>query len=104
GVLAFAVLISLQAFITYLSARSRKISNLVKSTPTLLVYKGKMLESAMKKERIARDEIFAVVRDKGFSDLEKIDAIVLETDGSLTLIKEVQDLGTPPMSQVKQIH
>ena len=104
GVLAFAVLISLQAFITYLSARSRKISNLVKSTPTLLVYKGKMLESAMKKERIARDEIFAVVREKGFSDLEKIDAIVLETDGSLTLIKEVQDLGTPPMSQVKQIH
>src|SRR5690606_14372081 len=96
GVLAFAVLISLQYVITYFSARSRKISDLVKSTPTLLVYKGKMLEEAMKKERIARDEIFALVRDKGFSDLEKIDAVVLETDGSLTLIKEVKVLERPP--------
>src|SRR5690606_9720944 len=90
GVLAFAVLISLQYVITYLSARSRRVSNLVKSTPTLLVYKGEMLGRAMKKERIANDEIHAIVREKGFSSLEQIDAVVLETDGTLTLIKQVQ--------------
>ena len=102
GVLAFALLISFQYIITYWSARSRKISKLVKSTPTLLVYRGEMLERAMKKERIARDEIFAIVREKGFSDLEEIDAVVLETDGSLTLIKKVQDMDNPTMSQVKK--
>src|SRR5690606_7081833 len=74
GVLAFALLISFQYIITNWSARSRRISKLVKSTPTLLVYRGKMLERAMEKERIARDEIFAIVREKGFSDLEEIDA------------------------------
>src|SRR5690606_2504609 len=101
GVLAFTVLISLQYVITYFSARSRKFSDLVKSRPTLLVYKGKMLESAMIKERIARDEIFALVREKGLSNLEEVDAIVLETDGSLTLIKEVQDMEARTMSFVK---
>jgi|SRR5690606_16626126 len=102
GVLAFAVLIFLQYVITYFSARSRRVSGLVKSTPTLLVYKGRMLERAMKKERIAKDEIFAIVREKGFSSLEKIDAIVLETDGSLTLIKEVQDMENPTMTPLKK--
>lgn len=102
GVLAFAVLISLQYVITYFSARSRRVSNLVKSTPTLLVYKGEMLGRAMKKERIAKDEIYAIVREKGFSSLEQIDAIVLETDGSLTLIKQVQDMGNPTMAPLKK--
>src|SRR5690606_35713547 len=42
GVLTFALLISFQYIITYWSARSRKVNKLVKSTPTLLVYRGKM--------------------------------------------------------------
>lgn len=102
GVLAFTLLVGLQYVITYLSARSSKVSKLVKSSPALLVYRGKMLEIAMKKERISKDEIFAIVRERGFSDLEKIDAVVLETDGSLTVIKEVKDIDTPTMSQVKK--
>lgn len=102
GVLAFTLLISFQYLITYLSARSNKVSKLVKSSPTLLVYRGKMLEAAMKKERIAKDEIFAIVREKGFDDLECIDAIVLETDGTLTVIKKVKDMDTPTMSHVKK--
>lgn len=103
GVLAFTVLILLQYVITYFSARSKTFSDLVKSTPSLLVYKGKMLENVMKKERIAKDEIFALVREKGLSNLEEVDAIVLETDGSLTLIKEVQDMKVPTMSFVQQV-
>ena len=103
GVLAFTVLILLQYVITYFSARSKTFSDLVKSTPSLLVYKGKMLENVMKKERIAKDEIFALVREKGLSNLEEVDAIVLETDGSLTLVKEVQDMAAPAMSFVQQV-
>ncbi|HLW18892.1 MAG TPA: YetF domain-containing protein [Cyclobacteriaceae bacterium] len=103
GVLAFTVLILLQYVITYFSARSKTFSDLVKSTPSLLVYKGKMLENVMKKERIAKDEIFALVREKGLSNLEEVDAIVLETDGSLTLIKEVQDMKAPTMSFAQQV-
>ncbi len=48
-----------------------------------------MLLHAMKKERIAEDEIYAIIREKGLGSLEEADAIVLETDGSLTVIKQV---------------
>jgi len=43
GVLAFFLLIFLQYIITFFSVRYKTISNLVKSTPALLVYKGEML-------------------------------------------------------------
>ena len=89
GAVAFFLLIFLQFVITYLSARNKAISDLVKSTPTLLVYKGRMLVKVMKKERVAEDEIYAILREKGIGSLEEADAIVLETDGSMTVIKNV---------------
>jgi uncharacterized membrane protein YcaP (DUF421 family) len=92
GVLAFFLLIFLQFIITYLSAHSKTISDLVKSTPALLVYKGEMLRAMMKKERIAEDEIYAILREKGVGSLEEVDAVVLETDGSLTVIKQVDSI------------
>src|SRR5690606_17995549 len=80
GVLTFVLLISLQFILTYLSVRSKKINNLVKSQPSLLVYKGQILNDAMIKERIAVDEVYATLRENGYADLQQIDAVVLETD------------------------
>lgn len=100
GVLAFFLLISLQYVITWLSVRNKVISNLVKSSPSLLVYKGQLLKQAMKKERIDEDEIYAVVRQNGLGTIDEADAVVLETDGSLTLIKNVERLNNEVMKKV----
>lgn len=102
GVLAFFLLIALQYVITYLSARHKKINNLVKSEPTLLLYKGEMLKEVMIKERIAEDEIFAVLRKKGIGSMKEADAIVLETDGTLTVIKKVSSLNNEPFKNVQK--
>jgi uncharacterized membrane protein YcaP (DUF421 family) len=90
GALAFFLLIYLQYLITFLSVRSKSIRNLVKSTPTLIAYKGSLLKEAMVKERISEDEVHAIIREKGVSSLAETDAIIMETDGSLTLIKSIQ--------------
>jgi uncharacterized membrane protein YcaP (DUF421 family) len=100
GVLAFFLLIFLQFVISWLSARSKTISNIVKSSPTLLVYKGVLLHEVMKKERIDEDEIYAVVRQNGLNSLTETTAIILETDGSLNLIKDDSSLKTETMSSV----
>lgn len=46
----------------------------------------------MKKEIIDEDEIYAIIRKSGYSPSEDADAIILETDGSLTIIKNVKNL------------
>ncbi len=74
GMLAFFILIYLQNIITWSSARYKNISNLIKSTPALLVYKGEMLKEIMLKERIDEDEIYATVREKGLSSVQEADA------------------------------
>lgn len=87
GATAFFLLILLQYTITYISVRSKRFSHIIKSSPTLLVYKGKLLYDFMEKERIATDEIAAVIREKGLASIHEAEAVILETDGTLSVLR-----------------
>lgn len=91
GILAFVCLVFLQFVISYLSSRKKRVNNLVKSTPTLIAYRGKLLDKNMRRERIVEEDIWAILREKGVSSLDETDAVVLETDGSLTVVKQIKD-------------
>jgi uncharacterized membrane protein YcaP (DUF421 family) len=86
GIAAFALLSGLQFAITWTSARSARVRRLVKSEPRLLVSGGALLDTAMREERVTREEILAVVRASGHLSLDEVRAVVLETDGSLSVI------------------
>ena len=101
GVLALFLLIGLQFFITFLSVRSEKVSKMIKSMPTLLVYKGDLLQDAMWKERVNADEIYAILREKGYSSIQDVDAVILETDGSLTVINHIKNVKSDVMQPVQ---
>ncbi|HEV7251743.1 MAG TPA: YetF domain-containing protein [Mesorhizobium sp.] len=87
GVLALSLLIFLQFVITWTSVRSEGFQNAVKSEPTLLLHNGQFLEGAMRKQRITRDEVLAALRASGTQSPENTAAVVLETDGSLSVIQ-----------------
>lgn len=86
GVLALALLVYLQYAITWLSVRSEKIEKIVKSEPTLLVKDGRCLDGAMRVQRVTQEEIEAALRQHGFADLASVACVVLETDGSLSVV------------------
>lgn len=92
GVLAFFLLIMLQYCITWLSVRNKRINKLIKSSPSLLVYNGHLARELMKQERIHDDDIFAALRKGGLTSLKEAEAIVLETDGTLTVLKKLRSL------------
>lgn len=88
GVTAFAVLISLQFAITWLSVRSRGVEKIVKSEPALLLRDGEFLDRALRRQRITRQEVMSAVRADGKSDLREISAVILETDGSMSVVSK----------------
>lgn len=87
GVLAMALLVFLQFAITWLAVRVSWINGLIKSEPTLLVHDGQFLEQALRSQRVTKDEVLSAIRSSGASDLAGIDAVVLETDGSMSVLK-----------------
>jgi uncharacterized membrane protein YcaP (DUF421 family) len=90
GALAFVLLCSLQYAVAFFSVRSKRFREIIKSEPTLLLHRGEFLESTMLRERVSKDEIRAAIRGQGKSGTKGIAAVVLETDGSFTVIPEVE--------------
>ena len=87
GILAFAMLAGLQWLIARLMLVSPPLHALVRSRPRLLVRDGVCLERAMKAERVTFSDIAAAARQAGLGDLAEAGAVVLETDGSLSVLK-----------------
>lgn len=88
GVLALAVLIVLQYVVAWSGVRFAWARRTFKSEPALLLRRGEFLGGAMRRERVSRDEVLAAVRSEGIAALGDVHAVVLETDGSFSVIRE----------------
>lgn len=86
GALAFALLVGLQFLVTWSSVRARWVRQLVTGEPLMLLHRGDFLPSALRQARVTRDEIRAAVRAAGLACLVDAEAVVLETDGSFSVI------------------
>jgi uncharacterized membrane protein YcaP (DUF421 family) len=91
GLVVFGVLIFMQFLLTWLSVRIKSFKKVITSQPSILLYKGEVIDENLKKERITIEEINNALRQKGYSGLSDIDIIVLETTGDITIIKELEE-------------
>ncbi|MGC3872891.1 DUF421 domain-containing protein [Halomonas sp. GXIMD04776] len=86
GALALALLIGMQYAVTWSSVRVGWIRRLVTGEPALLFYQGRHLFGALRKARVTEDELQAAVRSAGLIDMSDVQAVVLETDGSFSVM------------------
>ena len=101
GVTAFVMLIGSQFVITWLSVRSETVKQLVKSEPSLLFHNGDFLAGAMKRERVTQEEVLAAVRESGKVSLEAVGAVVLETDGTFSILATGEAEARPTLQDVR---
>lgn len=90
GALALGSLVALQFVTAWASVRSRHVRRLVKAEPTLLLCDGRMLHDALRRQRVTEDEVRQAVRTQGTGGLELVHAVVLETDGTFSVIPRSQ--------------
>lgn len=86
GATAFALLATLQFLAATVSSRLQAGRSVLTARPTLLVSQGRLLDDALRRQRVSADEIRQAIRSTGQGDVGRIAAVVLETDGSLSVI------------------
>lgn len=102
GVAASATLIALQVFISWLTRRSHHIERIVNGEPRLLVYRGKFLQEALSRERVTEEEVRAAVRSEGLGPFEAVHAVVLETDGTFSVVWHMAEKSDSSLCDVKK--
>ena len=86
---AIGLLVFFQFLLTWLSVRTKVVQQLIKAAPTLLMFKGNFLDDVLKDKRVTKGEVLAAIRVKGYSCIGEIGAIVLETNGNFSVIKDL---------------
>lgn len=86
GVTALVLLTALQFIAATVSSRFEVGRTVVTARPTLLVSQGRFLEDALRSQRVSVDQIRQAVRSSGQGDVGRVAAVVLESDGSLSVI------------------
>ncbi|MFI7496039.1 YetF domain-containing protein [Kocuria sp. M4R2S49] len=59
---------------------------MVTAEPTLLLHRGEVLHDALRRERLTEKELDGVARKHGLGSLQEAEAVVLEADGTLSVV------------------
>jgi uncharacterized membrane protein YcaP (DUF421 family) len=86
GLTALAALVALQFVVAWSIRRWELVDHLAKARPTALLLDGRVRPEAMVRNRIRADEVAAALRKEGVGEFEGVDAVVLETDGTLSVV------------------
>ena len=77
--------------VAVLARRSDRFDWLVTAAPTALVVQGRRQERAMARCRVRSDEVAAALRKHGLPSCDEVDLVVLETDGTISVVPTVRD-------------
>jgi uncharacterized membrane protein YcaP (DUF421 family) len=86
GAAAFLLVATLQFLVAWVSTRWPRARGAFTSSPVLLLVDGELRREALVANRLTESEIRQVVRSTGSGDLSSIAAVVLETNGTLSVI------------------
>lgn len=89
GIAALGLLVGLQFVVAWSSVRSKRVRRLVRSEPALLLHRGELLHDALRRERVTRSEVEGTVRSRGIARLEDAFAVILESNGELSVIPAI---------------
>jgi uncharacterized membrane protein YcaP (DUF421 family) len=104
GALAFALLIGLQYAVTWTSVRAQWVRDIVTGEPVMLLHDGELLPSALRRARVTEKEVEAAVRAAGMAGLDEARAVVLETDGSFSVVRRGTAAGRSSLESVRGPH
>lgn len=86
GLIPVVTLVVLEYLFSQVAMKSVKLRALFCGKPSLLVVRGRIDQSQMRKNRFTTDELFTALRQHSVLDLREVEYAVLETDGSVNVI------------------
>lgn len=96
GIVPILGLLVMHLLISVLNIKSLKIREIICGKPRILIYRGKIDENALRKERLTINELQEKLRSKDIVTLSEVEYAILETSGEVSVIKKPEKRNTIP--------
>ena len=96
GIIPILALLLFQLIISILNLKSIQIRKIICGKPRILIYRGKIDENALKKEKITVNELQETLRQKDIFTISDVEYAILETSGEVSIIKKPEKRNSIP--------
>ena len=96
GIVPILGLLVMHLIISVVNLKSLKMREIICGKPSILIYRGKINEEALKKERFTINELEERIRGNNVVNLGDVEYAILETSGQVTVIQKPEKRNTIP--------
>lgn len=96
GIIPAFALLMMHLIISNINLKSITMRKILCGKPTILVYRGKIDEKALKKEKFTINELQERLRGDGVFNLGDVEYAILETSGQISVIQKPDKRTTTP--------
>jgi uncharacterized membrane protein YcaP (DUF421 family) len=91
AVIPALLIVCLEIIISYIKNKSSVLKKYVEGEPIYIIFRGKLLQGALRKNRISVNELLSEMRTQGIASLEDVEYALLEPNGSISIFKKDGD-------------
>lgn len=96
GIIPILGLLIMHLLISMINLKSSKAREIICGRPSILIYRGKINENNLKKERFTINELEERLRGNNVINLGDVEYAILETSGQVTVIQKPDKRNTIP--------
>ena len=96
GIIPILALLLIQLVISFINLKSIKGRSIICGMPSILIYRGRIDEKVMKKEKFTVNELQERLREKDVFNIGDVEYAILETSGQVTVIQKPEKRNTIP--------
>ena len=87
SILPILFIAALEVIISVIKNRYSPIKKIVEGSPVYIIYKGRLMQGALRENRISINELLTEMRTQGIGDINDIRYGILEQNGKISLLK-----------------
>jgi len=96
GIIPILALLLIQLIISLINLKSIRGRSIICGKPSILIYRGKIDEKTMKKEKFTINELQERLRQSNVFNIGDVEYAILETSGQVTVIQKPEKRNTIP--------
>lgn len=91
GIISLVIFVMIAYFISMITMKSITARRFLVGVPTVLVEKGKIIESGLKKCKLDVNELLAEARIEGYFNIDEIDYALMEINGAISFLPKEKE-------------
>lgn len=102
GIIPIIALLIIYIVVTLILQSSVKTEQVLCGRPSLIIFKGKLIEEEVKRQQLTIEEIMEQLREKDIFKIQDTAYALLETSGKLNAVKKTDVCGQMPLNVVSE--